>query len=408
MSRKWLENEGPKWVDQNIISDEQYQRILSQYDHKQQNLSILTVLGSVLVGLGILSFIAANWQQIPQFYRLILIVLLMCGFYTGGSALYRKGHRNAGPALLGLGLLSFGGGIFLIAQMYHLTSNSVSTFVVWSIAGLALLYLYGGRYLFMLTTVILTIAQFYSMIQFDHFSFVTIGLTILGLGYYALREKDKLLGVAAVGSTLIQSLIWLGVYDLSFFWIYILLAVFYTLGDLLQRHISRIGIQLVPLITAFAVGTWFAFMDFPYRSLAEVLAELPIGLFCMLWIILFAVSMGLKYRNYGRAMYSLADWILLLPAFLIGNGNDWLYLILLFIYALFVLLDGYRVQNRVRVNIGTLLFLFITLLSYMKLTRDFMDKSLMFITGGCILFGLSWLLNRRRKQMLNEWGGKEQ
>lgn len=408
MSRKWLMNEGPKWVKQNIISDRQFEQILAQYDHKQQGLSILTVLGSILIGLGILSFIAANWQEIPQLLRLGLVAVIMCSFYIGGSALYERGHANTGTALLGIGLLSFGAGIFLIAQMYHLTSNSVSSFLVWSASGLALLYLYGSRYLFIVTAVILNIAQFYSMMQFHSYSYLALLFTIFGLGYYVLRTKDHLLASLTVVSLLIQSFIWLAERDFSFFWIYLVLAGLYTLGDILHQYLPRRSMQIVPIIMAFVIAAWFAFMDFPYIGLRHILEDMNGMLFSSIWIVLFLLSAMLKFRRNSEAAYSIADWLLLLPVFFIDKGTDWFYLAILFVFSLFVLLDGYREQSRFRVNIGTLLFLFVTLLSYMKLTSGFMDKSIMFITGGFILFALSWFLNHRRKQVLGGSGGKKQ
>jgi LPXTG-motif cell wall-anchored protein len=40
--------------------------------------------------------------------------------------------------------------------------------------------------------------------------------------------------------------------------------------------------------------------------------------------------------------------------------------------------------------------------AYIKLTWNFMDKSLFFIIGGILLLGLSWLLNRRRNKFFDQ------
>lgn len=408
MSNKWLKKEGPKWVEQNIISEQQYEQILAQYDDKQHGFGILTVLGSVLIGLGILIFIAANWQDIPQLLRLCLVIVIMVSFYAGGTVMHERGNKTAGTALLGIGLLSFGANIFLIAQMYHLTSSSTASFIIWSIAGLALLYLYGSRYIFILTAVILNIAQYVSIFEFDSFNYIVFSLTALGLGFYALRAKDRMMMIIAMASTVMHFITWLAKMEYSFLWVYLFIAFLYVLGDLLHKQISRWSVQIIPLLTAFLLGAWFAVVDFTYFDLEEMLQDLNVPVFSLIWIALFIASAYLKFKKNAASAYSIADWLLFLPVFLIGSGIDWMYLILLFVYSLFILLDGYREQNRTRVNAGTLMFLFVALLAYFKLAWDFMDKSIMFITGGVLLFVLSWFLNRRRKQLFNGEGGDEQ
>lgn len=406
MSKRWLVKEGEKWVEQDIITEQQLKQILTQYEQKPQGISILSVLASLLIGLGILSFIAANWQQIPSFMRLGLIVVIMCSFYAGGSFLYERGNKHTGNALFGIGLLSFGAGIFLIAQMYHLISNSIGSFLVWAVAGFALLYLYGSRYMFIITAVILTIAQYISVIHHQSYSILALLFTVIGLGYYVWKTKDHLLAGLFVASLLNQAIIWLLEQEYSFLWIYAILAAFYTLGDLLQRHFSRLSIQLIPLIMSFGLASFYAFFHVPFSS-DSLFESMNVLLFHLIWGLCFVCSVVIKIRQSESNVYSIADWIIFLPVFFMHPGTDWYYLILLFLFCLYVLLDGYREHSRLRVNIGTILFLFSIFLSYVKLTWGFMDKSFVYMIGGCMLFALSWYLNRKNKQLLREIGGEK-
>lgn len=411
MSNKWLEQEATKWVKKDIITNEQYEEILKQYPKSERGFGVLPILGSILIGLGILSFIAANWQDIPSLLRLGLIIVVMCGFYFGGAMLERRGQHNTGVALIGIGLLSFGAGIFLVAQMYNLVSNNVFSFLVWAVAGLCLLYLYRSRYLFIITVLILNVAQFYSLLNFGKFSISALLFVLIGLGYDAIRSRDGGLAALTAATLVIQSLAWLFERETSFFWIYLVLASLYVVGELFEKSLRR-GVQGVVTVFAFAIATWFAFMDFTFISLESILEGLNLFVFAPVWIVLLLLSASLKWRKSEtegkRTTYSMAHWLLLLPVFLIDRGTDWFYLIVLFGFALFILLDGYHDQVRVKINVGTLAFLFVTFLSYLKLTWDFMDKSFVFISGGCILFGLSWFLNRRRKDVLQNEGGDQQ
>src|SRR5690606_41806800 len=85
MSRKWLEKEGRRWLGLQIITQEQLEQILKLYPSKKFGIGVLPIFGGLLVGLGVLTFVAANWQEIPQWFRLGLIIAVMCGFYWSGE-----------------------------------------------------------------------------------------------------------------------------------------------------------------------------------------------------------------------------------------------------------------------------------------------------------------------------------
>jgi len=74
----------------------------------------------------------------------------------------------------------------------------------------------------------------------------------------------------------------------------------------------------------------------------------------------------------------------------------------MFLFSLYVLWRGYSEEWRMKINIGTVLFIATTMIAYFKLTWSFMDKSLFFIIGGVLLLLLGWLLNRRRQIFLTE------
>src|ERR1700730_4602997 len=125
MSRSIIQKEGRRWTESGIITPAQFEQILSLYPDKKHAIGLIPILGSILVGLGILSFMAANWQDIPQLLRLLMIIALLTGFYWGGERMLSRDHEKLGIALISLGLVSFGAGIILIAQMFHLQAYDV-------------------------------------------------------------------------------------------------------------------------------------------------------------------------------------------------------------------------------------------------------------------------------------------
>lgn len=97
-------------------------------------ISIIVTIGAILVGVGIFSFIAANWQEMAKVVKVFIIVIAMIASYTGGWFLREKGHyEKTGEALLLLGAIIYGAGIFLIAQMFHIRGNWPDGFILWMI-----------------------------------------------------------------------------------------------------------------------------------------------------------------------------------------------------------------------------------------------------------------------------------
>ncbi len=401
MSRKWLEKEAPVWVERGIVTREQADQLLGMYETKQHAVGLLPILGSILVGLGILSFIAANWQDIPQLVRLAMIVLLMIGFYAGGELALRRGHDKLGVALAGLGVVSFGGGIVLIGQMFHLVAYNAGTFILWACAGMAAAFLYRSRYLYLLSLLLFNIAQWYSVAEFDDFSYTAFVLLVAGLGFYGWKSRHSLLIWCFSFSVTVQGLMWAVASDVPFLWMFIPAMALYVLGDWLmdERH-GGYALQTAPLAAAFIFAIVMVLSGHERGGIGDgrLLAE-PLYYFAALALLL-AVSLAGKLRN-GRVS-SAFEWILLAPFVYLPSGVDILYLLALFFFSLYVLWSGYAEEWRFKINFGTFLFICSTMVAYGKLTWDFMDKSLFFILGGAILIGLSWYLNRRKKKFLHD------
>ncbi len=68
--------------------------------------AMLAILGAVLIGFAVMSFVAANWQEISKLTKIVLIFIAMWGAYIAAFVLQKRGHANFAQAavLIGLGL----------------------------------------------------------------------------------------------------------------------------------------------------------------------------------------------------------------------------------------------------------------------------------------------------------------
>ncbi|TPW18782.1 MAG: membrane protein, partial [Elusimicrobia bacterium] len=145
----WLAEEIPSWTRDGLLTDDQARRIRARYDFAEVDLDrragsgrfvqALSVLGALLVGAGILTWIAANWDGIGDPLKLGLIFTSVIGLQWGGYelAFRRASHPHLGQALLLIGNLAFGAGIFLVAQIFHLSGHWPNAFLAWGLGALA-------------------------------------------------------------------------------------------------------------------------------------------------------------------------------------------------------------------------------------------------------------------------------
>ena len=88
----WLRKESEIWVNQGIISHDQADRIMGLYpdDHRNRLISTLLVLGAVLLGVGIILFFASNWQAMPRWGKVSLVIFPLILFHLSSQLTYSK------------------------------------------------------------------------------------------------------------------------------------------------------------------------------------------------------------------------------------------------------------------------------------------------------------------------------
>lgn len=136
-----------------IVSEEEKE------DISKKTIRIIVTIGAILVGAGIFSFIAANWQEITKPVKIFIIVVAMLISYTVGWYLKEKMNlAKTGEALILLGAIIFGAGIFLIAQIFHIRGNWPDGFILWMIGTIVMAYAMESYHLFYLSILLGIIA----------------------------------------------------------------------------------------------------------------------------------------------------------------------------------------------------------------------------------------------------------
>jgi len=147
--RELLKQELAGWQRDALITTEQASAIGQRYqldeltrDSSRTLLLVIYIVGAALIGCGVISFVAFNWDAIPDVIKVIAAIGLMLGCHAAGYRWWKvTGERQRlGHALVLLGTLLFGATIGLLAQVFNLNSNVNNGLLAWAAGALAMAY----------------------------------------------------------------------------------------------------------------------------------------------------------------------------------------------------------------------------------------------------------------------------
>lgn len=162
--RRELRSQAKLWQAEGLIDTSLYQQLADRYQFhtlesasRNRFLGILISLGSILLALGVITFVAANWQVWSRESRVALLLSLFVAVNAAGFYLWRippsrsknsnpniprtKGRNQLlGEGLLLLGALILGANMALMAQMFHIGGSSYGLFLAWGIGVLGMAY----------------------------------------------------------------------------------------------------------------------------------------------------------------------------------------------------------------------------------------------------------------------------
>ncbi len=132
--KRRVERDLPSWVANGWIDAEKSDALLASIKVKslQSRLpGIIGMLGAVLLGFAAMTFVAANWHEIPKLGRVGILISALWASYVAAAWLKAKGWRMFFEAAVVLGCGIFGANIMLIAQMYHIDRHYPDGVMVW-------------------------------------------------------------------------------------------------------------------------------------------------------------------------------------------------------------------------------------------------------------------------------------
>lgn len=427
------------WEKQGIISSGQRQKILTLYpagisvdeEHNGRLISTLTVLGAILLGVGVILFIASNWQTIPRTYKLVLIFGAIITSYALGYWLeYQKqNYPRVGQALIFLGTIFYGAAIWLIAQIFHINSHYPNGVLFWAVGILPMAWLCRSQAILTLTSLLIVLWTGMEQGDFRNHNYFYLVITALIFPLiYQLRSRLAL-AITLLGMFLwmgISSSLWidnLGNSEIPIILMLMMLAFLIYQAGIFQlqkwqekymsfppRLIGLLGIFLTMFILTFHTNTW---NNYSYAQLVWLISMKFLIPFVILTLLVIMVSVynyklvkGNKVLEYQHVLtllfIAVIDICALNPYILSGNGFSIAFNLILFFAIIGLLLLGYKKGDTLLINVSLLFFVIDVISRYFDFFWKLMPRSVFFMIGGVLLLAGGTFLERSRRKLLKE------
>lgn len=158
------------FIDKKIITEYQGKKMLCCLETKSiEFIVVVTIIGAIMIGLGILLFIASNWDYISKVNKIILMFLLMTSFYISGIKIQYK-YFALGKGFIYISICIFGGGLFLTDQLLNLNFDISNLFLFWIIGILPMGYILKDKLIYFF---IQTLSLWYMIFNIERVSILT-------------------------------------------------------------------------------------------------------------------------------------------------------------------------------------------------------------------------------------------
>jgi uncharacterized membrane protein len=343
-------------------------------------IAIIGMLGAVLIAAGILMFFAANWEDLPKWFKLALIFGSIATAHHYGFYFAEEPGRSPriGHALTAIGVLLFGAAFGLIAQIYHLTSQYPWMVLVWSITSLPFALLTRSRAIFAIVVLLFFTwlgVHVGTWLDEKRFSFDrewVAAYATLGIAMAAVLKS----GIAHLRGTR-----------------------FGEFGEMLRLFSAPC------VIAGVYAASFHDVFDDRTAPAVEWLAMLPGAIAAAVAAPLLALA-----ARRAESRTDALDGAALILAFLIvvaviqyvPVASTIVTNVLLFVGLLALITRGVQLGVPAYVNYGILGFLVAVITRYFEYLSDHMNPFLLFLGAGVLLLGFGFELERRRRAWISE------
>lgn len=401
----WLRQEMVHWQAEGLVSEPQAQRILARYASRGSHLArtVFSVIGAVVFGLGVILFFAWNWSSMSHLSKLGVIFTGLLTAHVAGAYYRQRGQAALGEGLSALGTLLFGGGIFLVSQIYHIDEHYPNAFLVWGSGALLLAWALPSVVQGVLACVLYALWLSFELLDFSTAFDLAPPLLAIALLPLAWLQRSRLLFRMAL-LTVVYALL-VALLDrpdrrvlidcmlIAFTLVAISPAIrrsaFPAVADI-PRDIGYAGYLVMLVLLAFREGArllhWAPAQDYTHSSYFYVLAGMALlAAFAALRTV--AQARPVARANFAILLLTTVLTVLAGEGLWVSGYALWVWAnIAALAHAVLWIVDGARHQQSRKVTLACLLFAAIAVPRFMDLFDSLLMRSLLFLALGAGLF----------------------
>jgi uncharacterized membrane protein len=395
----------------------------------------LAILGSVLLAMAAVSFVASNWAGMSPLVKLVAIALGLWATLLGAGRALDRQLPAMGHALAVLGAALFGLSIMLTAQSFNMSSFANTAILVWTIASLAISLAIPSRPVLILSAMLgslwVALETHNPFMPDIMWLYPVLWLATAAIAY-RLRSIVTFNLLAFALFTWISHALWIHhqtghLSILSWFSAAILIAGAIAVATASARDIGVTGAGVLSgWASALAVAGGYtlqwplaAFEHWQNRATDPALTgdrwlELAggttgsyTGLAAAALAVIIVIGLvrshrGAITRSATLAIICAALVVGVLPFLISASGAGAILMIriaigaAIFAMAVALILQGAHAGRRFIGGLGIIIFILQTGYVYGETFGDLLDTALFFLIGGLLLFGLSIALLRLR------------
>ena len=429
---KWLSAKIPQWVEKQILTAEQANRLLEEAPDAHAGMSILPriliAISALLFGLGVISFFAFNWQSMPKGLKIATVFTAFIAAH-GAGILYGRipGRQVVSEFLHLLGTLLFGAGIILVAQIYHINDHFPNGVLLWSAGALLMAYVLDSTPQMIIYTILIVVWQAMER-SYDLPRTWALGYAAAGMLPYVFRKKHWFSISITSAALLITLAIQLSYYSIGLNGsLFILGALNLGIAVLLRRKHTTVSSTPLEIIgTALYLGMLIS-LTFTGGvkaglikgwSSPEIQSLYVPGAVLGMTLVVWAVAVSpIKtlvkqcrdseqwpdYLAFPGLIIAASIWLLAHGFTMSGSRSELaalgtiLFIVMALIHGLALIFTGTR-TGRVGLSfIGCLLVVTVIISRFMAYSDDLLVRSVVFMLGGVFILIMAMKTARIKK-----------
>ena len=366
-----------RWTSGGLIDPSTAERIRA-YESEQEKsqglrwpVLIAIAFGGLLLGAGVLLFVAAHWDTLAPAYRFALVLLLVAVFHVAGALVWER-FSVLSTTFHAVGTVCLGAGIFLAGQIFNLQEHWPGGLMLWSL---------GAWFAWMLlrdwpqAALVATLTPAWlgsewleatrSMSGSERI--LTEGLLLLSITYLSARLPGR-------ETSARKALTWIGVLMLIPFTFAVVESPHFGYGrqNTLPESYRSLG-WIVALLLPLALAWWLR------RSATWI------NFIAALWVVALGTTSGLFETGESLLRHAWRE-----------SGSY----VMCALGSVGLIMWGLRETRKERINLGVAGFALTILFFYFSSVMDKLGRSASLIGLGVLFLLGGWLLEKTRRRLM--------